>query len=322
MMATPPVDRLIGVSLNAAIDKIAVVDRLTPGTIHRPTMLSVVPGGKAINAVRAAVRLGCPGEVVAVVGGHAGAWLVGALDALGITCRPVRLAGESRTCLSVLDRSTGALTEFYEAGLRLDEASWPAVESSVGAALAQAPERAIVLLAGSLPSEAPTDAYRRLADVAVAAGARVVVDVSGSALEAVLAVEPWLVRVNAHEAAATTGLDTSSVDGVRAAGDALRRRGARHVLITRGTEGAVLIEDEGAWVVGPPPELGPYSVGSGDALTGGLVAAMAGGASLADALRRGGAAGAANALVPGQGELDPADVERLQRLTSVTRLDG
>jgi hypothetical protein len=43
---------------------------------------------------------------------------------------------------------------------------------------------------------------------------------------------------------------------------------------------------------------------------------------MADALSLGGAAGAANALVPGQGELDPADVERLQRMTAVSRLDG
>ncbi len=64
----------------------------------------------------------------------------------------------------------------------------------------------------------------------------------------------------------------------------------------------------------PAAHRGPYSVGSGDAFTAGLLAAMARGATLPDALCLAGAAGAASARLPGQGELDPADVER-------TRLD-
>ncbi len=115
--AAAPVRRLVCVSLNAAIDKISAVERLVSGEIHRPELLSVVPGGKALNVARAAVGLGLDAVVVPVVGGHAGAWLVAALDAAGLVCRPVEVPGETRTCLTILDRSTGQLTEFYEAGL-------------------------------------------------------------------------------------------------------------------------------------------------------------------------------------------------------------
>ena len=52
-------------------------------------------------------------------------------------------------------------------------------------------------------------------------------------------------------------------------------------------------------------------MGSGDALIGGLVAALSRGLAIEEAIRHGSAAAAANALVAGQGELDPADVERL-----------
>ena len=76
--------RVIGVSLNAAVDKTASVDRLIPGAIHRPVVRSVVPGGKAVNVVRAARHLGLDGEVVAVLGGHAGAWYREALAARSI----------------------------------------------------------------------------------------------------------------------------------------------------------------------------------------------------------------------------------------------
>jgi fructose-1-phosphate kinase PfkB-like protein len=54
--------------------------------------------------------------------------------------------------------------------------------------------------------------------------------------------------------------------------------------------------------------LGPYSVGSGDAFTAGWLAALARGDDVVIGLRRAGAAAAANARQPGQGEIDPADV--------------
>jgi tagatose 6-phosphate kinase len=164
-VARPP-HRLVCVSLNAAIDKTASVERLVPGAIHRPRILSVVPGGKAVNVVRAARHLGLAGEVVAVLGGHAGGWYREALAARGITLHAVEVAGETRTCLSVLDESTGSLTEFYEAGVNLAADDWPRIEARLREALATDGAGAIVVLAGSLPPGAPVDAYARLGRVA------------------------------------------------------------------------------------------------------------------------------------------------------------
>ncbi len=305
------IGRLVGVSLNPAIDKIAAVEAVQPGRIHRPEMLAVVPGGKALNAVRAARHLGLPADVVAVVGGHAGAWLAAELDARGIHHWLVWVEGETRTCLSVLDRQTGDLTEFYEAGIALAEDRWPSVETALSKALDEEADATVVLLAGSLPPGAPLEAYRRLAQAGRDAGARVVVDIGGPALEVALDARPWLVKINAAEALETTGIATGDQAGVLAAAQALRGRGADAVLITMGIAGALLLTSDGEWVAGPPPERGAYSVGSGDALLGGLVVALARGADLPEAVRFGSAAAAANALVPGQGELDPADVDRL-----------
>ncbi len=320
MTADQAVGRLLGVSLNAAVDKLAAVDRLELGRIHRPEMLSVVPGGKALNAVRAARYLGTRAEAVAVVAGHAGSWIVDQLDARGIRGWFVRVDGESRTCLSVLDRSTGELTEFYEAGPELAKDRWLAVEEALTGALADEPKRAAVLLAGSLPPGAPADAYRRLAEAAFRLGAKVVVDIGGEPLAAALHAQPWLVKINAAEAAAATGLPTTDRDEVVTAARRLIRDGAGTALVTMGVDGAVLVTPTGAWGVGPVPEIGPYSVGSGDAMIAGFVAALAGGADLPVALQHGAAAGTANALVPGQGELDPNDVARLVPLCPVTPL--
>lgn len=320
MTAAGPIRRLIGVSLNAAIDKVATVDRLEVGHIHRPDLLTTLPGGKAINAARAADRLGLAAEVVAVIGGHSGSWLEDALAQRDIPGRYVRVDGESRTCLSILDRSTGILTEFYEAGITLPAERWSSVEDALRTSLAKDAAGSVVLLAGSLPAGAPVDAYRRLAVLAAEAGARVVLDVGGEPLRLGLEAAPWIVKINATEAAAATGLPEGGVANALEAAHRLCELGAQQALVTMGVEGSVLISAGRSWRVGPPPERGPYSVGSGDAFVAGLLSALARGADLPGALRLAAAAGAANALIPGQGELDPVDVERLAAACEVVPL--
>ena len=320
--AVPSIGRVLGVSLNAAVDKTASVPQLVPGSIHRPVVRAVVPGGKAVNVVRAARHLGLAGEVVAVLGGHAGAWYRGALDARSIPLHAVEVEGETRTCLSVLDEASGELTEFYEAGVELSAADWPRIEDAVHRALAGRGDDAAVILAGSLPPGAPVDAYARLATIAADDGAVAVIDVAGPPLASALAARPWLVKINAAEAETLTGESARTRDRALAAAQTIRAMGATHVVVTRGVHGAVLATAAGAWALGnlPAGHRGPYSVGSGDAFLAGLLTGIARGLPMHDALRLAGAAGAANARVPGQGELAPATVEHSLAVCIVTRL--
>ncbi len=313
--------RLVCVSVNTAIDRIVAVDRLRPGEIHRPDVLSVVPGGKALNVARSAAGLGMPVRAVAVLGGHAGDWMDAALRARSIEARIVRLAGETRTCLSVLDREAGTLTEFYDPGLAMDAAGWAAVEDALAAELLEDAPGTLVVLAGSLPPGAPPDGYASLALQVERAGARAVVDADREALDAALEARPWLVKVNAREAAVATGMDGSHEPQVVAAARALRDRTGGVALVTRGPEGAVVLDAADiAWRVGGPPERGRYPVGSGDSLLAGLVVALASGFALPEAARRGAAVASANALTPGQGELDPAAADRILPMIAIERI--
>ena len=322
MNETPLVRSIVGVALNAAIDRTVAVDRLHQGAIHRPSILSNLPGGKAANAVRAAARLGLPGRVVAIVGGYAGAWYEHALKGLGVDLTAVVVDGETRTCLSVLDRSTGELTEFYEPGLAVPAGAWREVESGLIEALGQEPQTGLVLLAGSLPPGVPVDAYQRLGTICAARGAAWIIDVEGPALLAALEASPWLVKINEREAAATTGLPRPAGTDDTAALELaawLSERGARNVLLTRGLDGAVLHTPEGTWTVGPPPVTGPFAVGSGDALVAGLAVSLAQGRALPEAVRYGAAVAAANALVAGQGVFDSSQVDEIEARITVTQ---
>ncbi len=312
---------MVCVCPNASVDKIAAVEVLHPGEIHRPQILSVVAGGKALNAGRAAAALGLRVVAVPVLAGHAGRWLESALAADGIDARPVWVQGETRECLSVLDRTAGRLTEFYEPGPAMTAADWDEVEGVIAEAVDEDPAGTLVLVSGSLPAGAPARAHARAARVAREHGGRAVVDVGGPALLDALAEEPWMVKVNALEASQATGLPLGGEEQALIAARALRSAGAAMALVSRGVDGAVLVGLAGeSWRIGPPPELGAFAVGSGDSLIGGFAAALAAGHALPEAARHGAAAAAANALRPGQGRFDRDDVARLLPGTTLEAL--
>jgi 1-phosphofructokinase family hexose kinase len=299
------------VAANASIDRLLEVESLAIGAIHRPVDMVVVPGGKSLNAARAARSIGGRVAAIAIIAGSSGEWVAQEVAQEGIDVLTVSEDGETRTCTSILDRSTGRLTEFYEVGQALHSGTWDRLEAMLSNELARGNVGAVVV-SGSMPPGAPPDGYARLLRVARLGRPMTLVDASGEGLLSGLEEGPTIVKLNATEAALTTGLPvTDAEEAMRAAGW-LHERGAERVVVTMGERGAVGLEAGMTWRSGPPPVRGPYSVGSGDAFMAGLAVASVGGAKLRDAMVLGIAAGAANALVPGAGRLDPATVERLR----------
>jgi 1-phosphofructokinase family hexose kinase len=301
--------RIVFVAANPSIDRLYEVDRLTVGDIHRPDQALAVAGGKGLNAARAALALGASVTAVGIVGGRAGDWIVEGLATIGLDARMARSAAETRTCVSILDRSSGALTEVYERGERLEPAAWEALEAILTLELDRG-DVAVVALSGSLPPGAPPDGHGRLARIAAARSVRILADTYGSSLAAVLGEHPEVVKVNAAEAAETTGRAVVDPESAAAAGRILRERGATNAIVTLGSRGAVVVSATDAIYLVPPGVRGLYPVGSGDAFLAGLAVALTGGMTLPEAARLGVAAGTANAERPGAGELDPTTVAR------------
>jgi 1-phosphofructokinase family hexose kinase len=308
-------DRTVFVAANPSIDRLYEVDRLTPGAIHRPQATVAVAGGKGLNAARAGARLGGRVTAVGILAGRSGGWIAAAVADRGIDARWVRSGGETRTCVSILDRSSGLITEVYERGEPVDPDSWAALERIVAEELRRG-DVAALALSGSLPPGAPPDGFRRMAALAGANGpgsgrVAVLVDTYGPALGAVLAEQPVLVKINAEEAGEATGILVTDAGSAERAAATLRQRGAGSVIVTLGSAGAVIGSGAGSARLIPPDIRGAYPVGSGDAFLGGLAVGISRGDPVSEAARLGLAAGIANALLPGAGELDPRDVNRI-----------
>lgn len=281
-------------------------------------MAAIVPGGKGLNVARTAAALGVPVTALAVLSGHAGRWISDALAASGVRGRYVWASGETRSCLSIYERSTRQLTEFYEEAGALSVASWDhlathlADELGVGAAL--------VTMSGSLPRGVPIDGYARFCDMAAAAHARIAIDTHGEALRVALPARPWLVKVNRHEAGEATGLLVRDERSALESAEAMVAAGAQNALVTLGVHGAVFVGVDDRIRLHGVSTVGPYPVGSGDAFLAGLAAAYLRGGTILESVRYGGAVATANALHPGAGEVLIADVDRLLEGTLAERI--
>lgn len=297
---------IVCLSANPSIDKLFEVDRLVKGDIHRPDGFVQVAGGKGLNVARAAQALGADVTAVSLLRGHAGRWLAEGLASEGVRSEAVWTHGESRSSLSVADRETGGLTEFYEHGSEVPSAAWAELMQLVTAVMTPG---GWLTISGSLPRGAPEEGYRDLVREARVAGVRVALDSEGERLRLALEAEPDVVKVNAVEVGGLLGVPTQRRDDAIAAAIKLRQMagGDGHAgIVTRGAEGVVLATPDGTLYEGMLYVRGRYPVGSGDAFLAGLVSSLDRGGDWPAALCSALGAATANAELPGAGRLDPS----------------
>lgn len=299
---------ILTVTLNAAIDKTYVLPRFEPGGLFRATDVLSLPGGKGINVARVACSLGCDVTASGFVAGYNGKYIVEGCSQAGITPSFIETEGESRICMTFLDQSTDAVTEVLESGPTMGQHDLDAFCQHLGQ-LAKGAQ--YVIFSGSLPKGLPTNTYRQLVQLVKQTGAVPVVDSSGAALAAALEARPFLIKPNQPEAEALLGYALDSLEAKRRAVAELHQRGAEHVLLSLGSEGAILSDGNRLYQLPVLPiERLVNPVGCGDSLLAGLIAGLMRGWTLAEAARLGTACAAANALSLGAGIVQPEDVER------------
>jgi 1-phosphofructokinase len=294
---------IVTLTLNPSLDRAVEVERLVPGTVIRATPARLDPGGKGVNVSRALLAASIPSRAVLPVGGSEGEQLVRLLAAEGVDVVAVPVAGDTRSNITLAEPD-GAITKINEPGPTLSPEELEAVAAAIVGATGQADW---VAACGSLPPGVADDYYARLTRRLVAAGTSVAVDTSGPALVAAVEAGPTVVKPNREELAEAVGAPLRSVGEAVEAAQVLRTKGARDVLVSLGSDGALLVSEYGV-VSGDSFVAEPRStVGAGDALLAGYLAAGADGpAALAEGL----AWAAAAVALPGSRMPAPHQIDR------------
>jgi tagatose 6-phosphate kinase len=298
---------LLCITPSPAIDRTAHVERIVRDDVLRPLELVALPGGKGVNAARAAARLGGSVTTTGIAGGHAGRWIVETLAAEGLDPHFATAAAESRTTYVIVDR-TGDSVIVYERPAPTTEAEFDAFLRLLADELLPRCARAIV--AGSIPSGIDVAGHAAIVETCRHAGRPLLVDASGAGLHAVLEARPDVVKIGLVEAI-DAGIATSGSTAARAAA-ALVAQGARMAVVTDGPREVAGSDGAHAWRVAVPKLEVVNPVGSGDAFNAGLSLALMEGHPIERALVRGVAAGSANALALSGGMLDPSVARRLE----------
>jgi 1-phosphofructokinase len=297
---------IVTLTLSPSLDRTLEVGRLRRGALQRAAPARLDPGGKGVNVTRALLANGVDSRAVLPCGGPDGDELVRLLAAEAVHAVAVPIAGRTRSNVALAE-ADGTVTKINEPGAALSPAEFDAVADTV---LAFAGRADWVVMCGSLPPATPADAYARLTARFAAAGFRVAVDTSGPALPAAAGAAPDLLKPNREELADAVGAhpaDLADLGEVAAAAERLRGRGAAAVLVSLGADGAVLVDGGGVRLARAAPVEPRSTVGAGDALLAGFLAAGARGpAALAEAV----AWGTAAVALPGSRMPGPGDIRR------------
>ena len=292
---------IVTLTANPSVDRTIEVDTLRPGTVIRARASRVDAGGKGVNVARALAAHGRKATAVLPSGGAEGAQLEALLAGAGLDLHTVRIAGSIRANVTVVE-ADGTTTKLNEPGPGLSQDELDALAVTLTDAAARADW---VVLSGSLSPGAPADWYATLVRRLRGTRPRVAIDSSGPPLAAAIAARPDLIKPNREELAELVGRPVDTIADVVGAARTLVAAGVHTVLTSLGPAGAVLVRRDAAWHA-TAAALEPRStVGAGDALLAGYLAAGAGGAgALAEAV----AWGSAAAALPGSRMPEPGDI--------------
>ncbi|WP_059053223.1 1-phosphofructokinase [Paenibacillus senegalimassiliensis] len=277
------------ITLNPSIDYIVEIEELMLGGLNRIQHEAKLPGGKGINVSRILKELGTDSLATGFLGGFTGSFIEQSLEKLDIERRFITVAGDTRINIKL---KHGEETEINGPGPQVttEEAN------QLLALLAGIGQGDWVVLSGSAPPSLGGGFYARLIEVCQAAGAEFVIDTTGEALKAALPSRPLLVKPNHHELAELFGTEINSMEETVHYGRQLLELGAKQVLVSMAGEGALFLTPEGSYHANAPKGTVINSVGAGDSMIGGFMAALSGGADLLTAFRTGVAAGSATAF--------------------------
>jgi len=292
---------IVTLTLNPSLDRAVDIEGLVRGEVIRAIRAHLDPGGKGVNVSRALLANGTESRAVLPCGGDDGNRLVRLLQDEGVDLVAVPIAGNTRSNITLAEPD-GTVTKINEPGPVLSPHEFETINSQV---LAEAATADWVVVSGSLPPGLPAEAFPELCAGLVRAGVRVAVDTSGPSLGAAASAGVALLKPNREELADIVGAPLRSRADVIDAAELLRSWGAAAVLVSLGAEGAVLVDDGGAISGDSPVNRPRSSVGAGDALLAGFLAAGAqGSAALAEALAWGAAAvSQPGSRMPGPGDL-------------------
>jgi len=303
--------------LTPAWQQTLVFDAFRHGEVNRAAEVHWTASGKVLNAATAAGHLGADCLALAPLGGHAVGEIDRRFDQFGIARRWIETRSPTRVCTTIVERSTGTMTELVENGrpLTADE-----LDRFLRAFAEEAARADVVVLIGSLPRETPPTYYRELLETTRGPA---VLDFRGEGLLHCLDLKPLVVKPNREELAQTLDRKLDTDELLLGAMREVNARGAAWVAVTDGPRAAWLTSSDRAYRFQPPRiDNAVNPLGCGDSMAATIAWAVQQGNDVVESVRLGIAAAGDNLRHLLHGRLDPERVKQGAKQVCVEALES
>lgn len=294
-------------TMNPALDITTEADVVRPTDKVRCAGSRYDPGGGGINVARIAHTMGASASAIFPAGGSTGDVVTRLVHDSGVPLRVIRIGDSTRESFTVNERSTNKQYRFVLPGPQLTCADQAQCLDETRRAAASAE---FVVASGSLPPGVPPDWYQQVADVCRDVGVPLILDTSGGGLTHVSS-GVFLLKASLRELRECVGRELATqTDQLVAARELVERGVAQSVVVSLGSQGALLATVRHSQRFSAVPVRAVSGVGAGDAMVAAIVVGLSREWPLTKCVRLGIAAGAAMLLTPGTAACRKEDVER------------
>jgi 1-phosphofructokinase len=274
--------KIATITLNPAIDQTVRADHFRPDTVNYGQSIRFDAGGKGVNVASFLADYGLSPIVTGLLGRDNSSIFEQFFASKHIEDRFVRIPGETRTGIKIVDEANQQTTDINMPG--------PLVTSEAMDELFQVVEQLAsscdwFVLSGSLSQSIPTMTYASLITLLKEHGKQILLDTSREALRVGVAAVPTVVKPNSDELRQLTGRALVDDNEIEEAARQLLDTGVQLVVVSLGKRGALFVDPTETLLAVPPPVVVKSTVGAGDAMVAGLLVGRIQELKLADCAR-------------------------------------
>ncbi len=285
---------ILTVCMSPSIDITVEVDSLNVGRSNAVKSKAITYSGKALNVAVGVRQLGAEAFATGFMYRENGAMFERELDREGVSYSFIWNNGRVRENYKIIDKRS-MLTEINDVGYSVRSEAFNELLEEVTRLSKGA---AVTVISGGLPRGTDSSFYQKVFE-AVAPNSLRIADTEGAKLFAALGAGVDLVKPNRAELELSLGREIRSREEMLSACRELIERGASKVLLSLGSDGAVITDGSRAYYCKSINVAVNSTVGAGDAMVAAAAVAMEEGATLPEILRAGVAAGTAAVTVLG-----------------------
>lgn len=177
-----------------------------------------------------------------------------------------------------------------------------------------------VTISGSAPRGMGRDIYQKMIRIVKDQGKKVILDTSGEYLEKGLESVPTMVKPNKDEIEMLFDIKVNNQEDVIEHARKIYEKGIPYVVISLGSDGALLVCEKGLFQGKPPKMQVVNTVGCGDSMVGAFAVGLERNMEPEDTLKYAVAVASANALSPNTGTFDPAKRDEIIQNVEIIKL--